>query len=65
LPLGGRPRARYRPPRRSRKPARPPIRRSIQTAAPGTANKALRLLVTEGLAELSPGMGFYVKASAQ
>jgi DNA-binding GntR family transcriptional regulator len=25
-----------------------------------TANKALRLLVTEGLAELSPGMGFYV-----
>ena len=27
-----------------------------------TANKALRLLVTEGLAELSPGMGFYVKS---
>ena len=26
-----------------------------------TANKALRLLVTEGLAELSPGRGFYVK----
>lgn len=26
-----------------------------------TANKALRLLATEGLAELSPGMGFYVK----
>lgn len=25
-----------------------------------TANKALRLLVTEGLAELSPGMGYYV-----
>jgi DNA-binding GntR family transcriptional regulator len=25
-----------------------------------TANKALRLLVAEGLAELSPGMGFYV-----
>jgi GntR family transcriptional regulator len=25
-----------------------------------TANKALRLLVTEGLAEMSPGMGFYV-----
>ena len=25
-----------------------------------TANKALRLLVTEGLAELSPGRGFYV-----
>lgn len=25
-----------------------------------TANKALRLLVTEGLAEISPGMGFYV-----
>jgi GntR family transcriptional regulator len=28
-----------------------------------TANKALRLLVTEGLAELSPGMGFYVKGA--
>ncbi len=27
-----------------------------------TANKALRLLVAEGLAELSPGMGFYVKS---
>jgi DNA-binding GntR family transcriptional regulator len=26
-----------------------------------TANKALRLLVAEGLAELSPGMGFYTK----
>jgi len=25
-----------------------------------TANKALRLLVTEGRAELSPGRGFYV-----
>ena len=25
-----------------------------------TANKALRLLVAEGLAELSPGRGFYV-----
>jgi DNA-binding GntR family transcriptional regulator len=25
-----------------------------------TANKALRLLVTEGLAELSPGRGYYV-----
>jgi GntR family transcriptional regulator len=25
-----------------------------------TANKALRLLESEGLAELSPGMGFYV-----
>ena len=25
-----------------------------------TANKALRLPVTEGLAVLSPGMGFYV-----
>jgi DNA-binding GntR family transcriptional regulator len=25
-----------------------------------TANKALRLLVAEGVAELSPGMGFYV-----
>jgi GntR family transcriptional regulator len=25
-----------------------------------TANKALRLLATEGLAELSPGMGYYV-----
>ena len=25
-----------------------------------TANKALRLLVTEGLAVLSPGRGFYV-----
>jgi len=27
-----------------------------------TAAKTLRLLVTEGLAEMSPGMGFYVKA---
>lgn len=27
-----------------------------------TANKALRLLVTDGLAELSPGMGFYVRS---
>ena len=27
-----------------------------------TANKALRLLVTEGLAELSPGRGFYVRS---
>lgn len=27
-----------------------------------TANKALRLLVTEGLAELSRGRGFYVTA---
>jgi DNA-binding GntR family transcriptional regulator len=26
-----------------------------------TANKALRPLVTEGLAELSPGRGYYVK----
>ncbi len=26
-----------------------------------TANKALRLLVTEGVAELSPGRGYYVK----
>jgi Bacterial regulatory proteins, gntR family len=26
-----------------------------------TANKALRLLATEGLAVLSPGMGFYVR----
>jgi GntR family transcriptional regulator len=26
-----------------------------------TANTALRLLVTEGLAVLSPGMGFYVR----
>ena len=26
-----------------------------------TARKALRLLVTEGLAEMSPGMGTYVK----
>jgi GntR family transcriptional regulator len=25
-----------------------------------TANKALRLLAAEGLAELSPGMGYYV-----
>lgn len=25
-----------------------------------TANKALRLLVAEGLAEMSPGMGYYV-----
>lgn len=28
-----------------------------------TANKALRLLAAEGLAELSPGMGFYVKGT--
>ncbi len=28
-----------------------------------TANKALRLLVTEGLAELSPGRGFYVRTA--
>ncbi len=28
-----------------------------------TAGKALRLLVTEGLAELSPGRGFYVKSA--
>jgi DNA-binding GntR family transcriptional regulator len=27
-----------------------------------TAAKTLRLLVTEGLAELSPGMGYYVTA---
>jgi len=27
-----------------------------------TANKALRLLAAEGLAELSPGMGYYVTA---
>lgn len=27
-----------------------------------TANKALRLLASEGLAELSPGMGYYVIA---
>lgn len=27
-----------------------------------TANKALRLLVAEGLAELSPGLGFFVTA---
>ena len=26
-----------------------------------TANKALRLLVAEGLAELSPGMGYFVR----
>ena len=26
-----------------------------------TANKALRLLVTDGLAELSPGRGYYVR----
>ncbi|MFZ0226539.1 MAG: winged helix-turn-helix domain-containing protein [Mycobacterium sp.] len=26
-----------------------------------TSGKALRLLVTEGLAEISPGMGFYVR----
>lgn len=26
-----------------------------------TANKALRLLVADGLAELSPGMGFYAR----
>ena len=29
-----------------------------------TANKALRLLVAEGLAELSPGMGFYVTSKS-
>lgn len=28
-----------------------------------TAGKALRLLVTEGLAEISPGMGFYVRSA--
>ena len=28
-----------------------------------TANKALRLLVTEGVAELSPGRGYYVTAA--
>lgn len=28
-----------------------------------TANKALRLLVDEGVAELSPGRGFYVKGA--
>jgi DNA-binding GntR family transcriptional regulator len=28
-----------------------------------TANKALRVLVAEGLAELSPGRGFYVKSA--
>lgn len=27
-----------------------------------TANKALRVLVADGLAELSPGRGFYVRA---
>jgi len=30
-----------------------------------TANKALRLLVAEGLAELSPGMGFYVTGKSE
>jgi len=29
-----------------------------------TANKALRLLVDEGLAVLSPGRGFYVRTEA-
>jgi GntR family transcriptional regulator len=29
-----------------------------------TAGKALRLLVTEGAAELSTGMGFYVKGAS-
>lgn len=28
-----------------------------------TAGKALRLLVTEGLAEISPGMGVYVRST--
>jgi DNA-binding GntR family transcriptional regulator len=30
-----------------------------------TANKALRALVAEGLAELSPGRGFYVTAPGE
>lgn len=30
-----------------------------------TARKALRVLVDEGLAEMSPGMGTYVKAPGQ
>jgi GntR family transcriptional regulator len=30
-----------------------------------TAGKALRLLVTDGLAEISQGMGFYVKHSQE
>jgi DNA-binding GntR family transcriptional regulator len=30
-----------------------------------TANKALRVLVADGLAVLSPGRGFYVKDAAQ
>lgn len=30
-----------------------------------TAQKALRVLVDEGLAEMSPGMGTYVKAPGQ
>lgn len=29
-----------------------------------TANKALRLLAAEGMAELSPGMGYYVKGGS-
>jgi GntR family transcriptional regulator len=42
----------------------PSIQDLVQTygVARTTANKALRLLVTEGLAELSPGMGFYVRS---
>lgn len=47
----------YRPAQRL-----PSINDLVQTygVARLTANKALRLLVAEGLAELSPGMGFYV-----
>jgi DNA-binding GntR family transcriptional regulator len=30
-----------------------------------TAGKALRLLVADGLAEISQGMGFYVKGSSE
>jgi DNA-binding GntR family transcriptional regulator len=41
----------------------PSINDLVQTygVARLTANKALRLLVTEGLAEISPGMGAYVR----
>jgi DNA-binding GntR family transcriptional regulator len=42
----------------------PSIADLVQTygIARETAGKALRLLVTEGLAEVSPGMGVYVKS---
>jgi GntR family transcriptional regulator len=44
----------------------PSINDLVQTygIARKTANKALRLLVAEGLAELSEGMGFFVRSDA-